>query len=176
MSVGSCGLSGLGIPTSVPLPPSNPSQPMQRLAAVRRQQGVSRRALARRLNIDVEQVQQQESESADVPISVLHAWQKALDVPISELLVEAGESLSSPVLERSRLLRLMKTVMAVSEQTKQESIRRMAQTMVEQLLEIMPELAEVTAWHTVGKRRRRNELGVAALRRLADEMFLDLDE
>jgi transcriptional regulator with XRE-family HTH domain len=175
MSIGQCGLTGLGPPTNVPLPPMD-AQPMQRLAAVRRQQGVSRRALARRMNVDIEQVEKQEAESADVPISVLFAWQKALDVPISELLVEAGESLSSPILERSRLLRLMKTVMAVAEQTRQESIRRMAQTMIEQLVEIMPELAEVGAWHTVGKRRRRNELGVAALRRFADQMFLDIDE
>ena len=175
MSIGHCGLTGVGPPTNVALPPTD-VRPMQRLAAVRRQQGVSRRAVARRMNVDIEQVRQQESESADVPLSVLYAWQKALDVPVTELLVEAGDTLSSPILERSRLVRLMKTVMAIAEQTRQESIRRMAQTMIDQLVEIMPELAEVGAWHTVGKRRRLNELGVAALRRFADEVFIDQDE
>jgi transcriptional regulator with XRE-family HTH domain len=175
MSIGHCGLSGLGLPPNVALPPAE-TQPMQRLGAVRRQQGMSRRAVARRMNVDIEQVQRQESESADVPLSVLYAWQKALDVPVTELLVEAGDTLASPILERSRLLRLMKTVMAIAEQAKQASIRRMAQTMIDQLVEIMPELAEVGAWHTVGKRRRLNELGVAALRRFADEVFVDKEE
>ena len=70
----------------------------------------------------------------------------------------------------------MKTVLAISKQTKQESIRRMTQTMVGQLVEIMPELADVSAWHTVGKRRRLSELGVAAQRRMADEVFIDSDD
>jgi transcriptional regulator with XRE-family HTH domain len=175
MSIGHCGLSGLGLPPNVALPPTD-AQPMQRLGAVRRQQGMSRRAVARRMNVDIDQVRRQEAESADVPLSVLYAWQKALDVPVSELLVEASDTLSSPILERSRLVRLMKTVMAVSEQTRQQSIRRMAQTMISQLIEIMPELAEVGPWHTVGKRRRLNELGVAALRHFADDVFIDKDE
>jgi transcriptional regulator with XRE-family HTH domain len=176
MSVGHCGATGVGPPQNVALPPTDVQQPMQRFAAVRRQQGVSRRSVARRMNVDVDQVRQQESPSADVPLSVLYAWQKALDVPVAELLFEVSDTLPSPILERSRLLRLMKTVMAIAEQTRQESIRRMAQTMVGQLVEIMPELAEVSAWHTVGKRRRLTELGVAALRRFADEVFTDPDE
>jgi transcriptional regulator with XRE-family HTH domain len=175
MSIGHCGLPGLGPPQDVALPPTE-VRPMNRLAAVRRQQGVSRRAVARRMNVDVELVRQQESPSTDVPVSVLYAWQKALDVPLTELLVEAGDALPTPILERSRMVRLMKTVKAIAEQTRQESIRRMAQTMVGQLVEIMPELAEVCAWHTIGQRRRLNELGVAALRRFAERIFVDLDE
>lgn len=175
MSIGHCDIAGLGPPTNVPLPPTEP-QPMQRLAAVRRQQGVSRRALARRLNIDVDEVRRQESDEADPPLSVLYAWHKALDVPMAELLVETGDELSSPILERAQLVRLMKTVMAISEQTRQESIRRMTKTMIAQLVEIMPELAEIGAWHTVGKRRRLSELGIAAIRRFADEVFFNLDD
>jgi hypothetical protein len=97
-------------------------------------------------------------------------------VPVTELLVEASDSLASPVLERSRLVRLMKTVLAIQEQAKQESIRRMAQTMFDQLVEIMPELAQVGPWHAVGKRRRLNELGIAAQRHLAEDMFIDRPE
>ena len=52
----------------------------------------------------------------------------------------------------------------------------MAQTMAAQLIEIMPELAEVGPWHAVGKRRRLNELGIAAQRRFADDVFIDNDE
>ena len=175
MSIGHCGITGIGPPMSVPLPAVE-SRPMQRLASVRRQQGVSRRTVARRLNVDLEDVRQQECETADLPLSVVYAWQKVLDVPVTELLVEAGDGLTTPVLERSQLVRLMKTVLAISEQARQESIRRMAQTMANQLTEIMPELAEVGPWHTVGKRRHLNELGIAAQRRFADEVFIDHDE
>ena len=149
------------------------NRPLQRLATVRRSQGISRRTVARRLNVEIEQVRQQESEAADLPLSALYAWQKALDVPLGELLVEADDSLVSPVLERSQLVRLMKTVLAIREHTRQESIRRMTQTMCDQLVEIMPELASVGPWHAVGKRRRLSELGVAAQRRLAEEVFID---
>ena len=148
-------------------------RPLQRLAMVRRLQGVSRRTMARRLNIEVEQVRQQEDSMADLPLSVLYAWQKALDVPIAELLVEADDTLTSPVLERSRLVRLTKTVLAVRGHARQESIQRMAQTMFDQLVEIMPELANIGPWQAIGKRRQQNDLGIAAHRRLADSVFLD---
>lgn len=171
MSIGNYVTAGTG-PPQVPVPTTG-SPALQRLASVRRLQGLSRRTVARRMNIEVEQVRRQECETADLPLSALYAWQRVLEVPVAELLVEAGDSLSSPVLERSRLVRLMKTVLAIQQQAKQESIRRMAQTMIEQLTEVMPELAHVGPWHAVGRRRRLDELGVAAQRRLADDVFID---
>jgi transcriptional regulator with XRE-family HTH domain len=150
--------------------------PRNRLAHVRRLQGLSRRTVARRLNVDVEQVRRHECETADLSLSVLFAWQKVLDVPVAELLVEANDSLALPILERSRLVRLMKTVLAIRAQAKQESIRRMAQTMINQLVEVMPELINVGPWHAVGKRRRLSELGIAAQRRLKDDVFLDSED
>ena len=173
MSIEHCDAMGVGAAQDVVFPATG-SQPLQRLAAVRRQQGLSRGTVARRLNIETEQVRQQESESSDLPLSMVYAWQKVLEVPVADLLVEPGDALTSPVLQRSQLVRLMKTVLAISEQTKQESVRRMVQTMVGQLVEIMPELANVSAWHAVGKRRRLSELGVAAQRSLSDEVFMDV--
>jgi hypothetical protein len=49
----------------------------------------------------------------------------------------------------------------------------MVETIIGQLVEIMPELAKVTAWHTVGKRRRLNELGITAQRPMGEEVFVD---
>ena len=175
MSIGRCDMTGTGPPPDVVLPAVD-HQPLQRLALVRRQQGISRRTVARRMNVEIDLVRQQESETADLPLSVLYAWQKALGVPVAELLVEANDSLATPILERSQLVRLMKTVLAICSQARQESIRRMAKTAVNQLVEIMPELAEVAPWHAVGKRRRLNELGIAAQRRFSDELFVDRDE
>ncbi len=168
----SSGLGGNG--QDVPVPAVE--HPLQRLAAVRQQQGISRRTVARRLNTDIATVRQQESETADITLSQLYKWQQVLDVPVGELLVEADDSLSAPVQRRAQLIRLMKSALTIRESTRQETIRRMAQTLIDQLLEIMPELAGVGAWHAVGQRRRLDELGIAAERRLSEDVFLDLTD
>lgn len=148
---------------------------LHRLEEVRRLQGVTRRTVARRLNTDVATVKQQEQPSADLLLSTLYAWQQVLEVPIVELLIETEEPLSAPVLKRAQLVRLMKTAAAILERSSQPSIKRMAQMMVEQLCEIMPELQGVSPWHAVGRRRTQDELGQAAFRRLTSDA-LDLGD
>jgi len=172
MSIVQCNIGAVGPPQAA-TPPASNGPPLHGQAVMRKRQGLSRRTVARRLNLEIEQVRHQEEDTTDLPLSVLYAWQKALDVPVAELLAEADDSLSTPILERSQLVRLMKTVLAIQRQTKQESVRRMTQTMVAQLIEIMPELADVAPWHAVGKRRRLSELGIAALRRISDDVFID---
>jgi transcriptional regulator with XRE-family HTH domain len=150
------------------------SRSLHRLGVVRRLQGISRRTVARRLNTDVSRVKAQERGNTDLLLSELYLWQKALDVPLAELLGEGEGGLDAPVLRRAQLVRIMKTVLAIRETTGQEAVRRMAQTLIDQLTELMPELKGVSAWHTVGKRRRRDEFGVAAERRLSAEVFYNL--
>jgi len=162
--------------TGASVPPVPPTRPLQHLAEVRQRQGISRRTVARRLNTDLTTVRRQESGESDITLSQLFEWQKILDVPVSELIAEADDGLSASVMRRAQLVRLMKTALAIQESAKQESIRRMIQTLIEQLLEIMPELSGVGPWHAVGQRRRLDELGVAADRRLSDDVFLDLTE
>ena len=147
---------------------------LHRLASVRRLQGISRRTVARRMNVEVDVVRHEEVETVDLPLSRLYQWQDALEVPISELLVESEDSLSHPLLKRAQLVRLMKTALAILEQADQEPIHLMAQTLIDQLIEMMPELQGVSPWHAVGKRRRLDELGVAAQRSLSDDVFVDL--
>jgi transcriptional regulator with XRE-family HTH domain len=142
-----------------------------RIQEVRRRQGVSLRSAARQLGTDVRSVRAQENGDADLRISDLHKWQQALDVPIAELLVESDESLSGPVLERARMIRLMKTAAAIRERAPNTSISRMAEMLVGQLCEIMPELSEVGPWHNVGQRRSADEYGRVVERRLADDSF-----
>ena len=69
---------------------------MHRIRTVRLQQGTSLRSVARQSGVDIRQLRLQEQESADVRLSDLHKWQKALDVPLSELIVEPDASLSPP--------------------------------------------------------------------------------
>jgi transcriptional regulator with XRE-family HTH domain len=150
-------------------------RPLHRLAEVRQQEGVSRRAMARRLGIAPSQVQQQEDECTDLPLSALYAWQEVLKVPLIELLVEGDDELSLPILRRAQMLRMMKTVKTILERSKQASVRRMAQVLADQLLEAMPELKEIGSWPLVGQRRTSRELGQAAFRRLSCDAILDAD-
>jgi hypothetical protein len=113
-------------------------------------------------------------ETDDLSLSQLYAWQKALRVPMSELLGELDEPLSAPVLKRARMVRLMKTASAVFHWSRQKSIRRLAQMLIEQLVEMMPELAHVGPWPMRGRRRRNNELGTAFQRQISPHTLADL--
>jgi transcriptional regulator with XRE-family HTH domain len=132
---------------------------MHRIASVREQQGISLRAVARQMGTEIRRLREEEDEEADLKLSDLYRWQKVLDVPISELLEDPGTTLSNPVMERAQLLRLMKTAMSILENSRSPGVRRMAQVLVEQLIDMMPELESVSGWHTVGQRRRLDEYG-----------------
>ncbi len=149
---------------------------LNRIAAVRRQQRLSLRTVARRMGIDVQTARKQEQATADLRLSDLYAWQQQLNVPVTELLMDPDAPLSRPVMERARLLRLMKTAMAIRERADSEAIERMAQMLVEQLVEIMPELAHVTAWHAVGQRRSLDEYGRIAEYPIPDSFLGDVSQ
>jgi transcriptional regulator with XRE-family HTH domain len=162
----------LGIPPTI-VPLTSEQRPLHRIAEVRREQGVSLRSAARRMGTSMEQVRRQENATCDMTLSELYHWQQILQVPVVDLLVEIDSPLSEPVLTRARLLRVMKTARAIKESADDVSITRLGQMLEEQLIELMPELKEVTAWHTVGQRRSPNELGRIAERPLPDSFFTD---
>jgi hypothetical protein len=136
---------------------------------------MSLRTAARQLGTDIRTIRVQEQPTTDLRLSELYKWQRALDVPVAELLVETNEPLSRPVRERGALLKIMKTARSLLESARDEATRRMASNLVEQLLELMPELADVTAWHTVGQRRSLEELGRIAEHPIDNPALLDLD-
>ena len=138
---------------------SRVSKGLQKLSSARRRQGLSIRCVAQRLGRTVSEVRAQEDEGADILVSDLYRWQAALEVPLEELLEEPEDSLSTVVSVRAQLLKVMKTAMAMRRQARSESERRLARLLTEQLLEIMPELKEVSAWPAVGHRRRADEVG-----------------
>ena len=145
---------------------------LHRLATVRRLQGVSRRTLALRMNVSVAEIRRQE-EAIDLPLSVLYEWHKVLEVPMAEFLVESEDSLSQPLMRRAQLVRLMKSALAILEEADCKTTCVLARKLVDQLIEVMPELHGVSAWHAVGKRRGSDELGVAALRTFSEDVFLN---
>jgi transcriptional regulator with XRE-family HTH domain len=144
---------------------------LHRIADVRRQQGVTLRNVARRLGVAMAVVRRQEQADCDLRISELHRWQQVLEVPVAELLVEGDGQLSGPVLERSRMVKLMKTAAALRERTAGSPLGRIVQMLVDQVLEIMPELADVTPWHTVGQRRTLDELGRTGRCPVPEDLF-----
>jgi len=144
---------------------------LHRIAQVRQQQGVTLRNVARRMGIEMGVVRRQEQADCDLRLSDLHRWQEVLEVPVAELLVEADGQLSGPVLERSRMVKLMKTAAAIRERTAGTPVGRMVEMLVSQILEIMPELADVTPWHTVGQRRTLDDVGRTARYTMPEDMF-----
>lgn len=155
------------------LPVSMNNRPLHRLAEVRQRQGISVRTMARRLGVSMEQVRVQERPDADLSLTELYRWQQALESPVAELLVDIDAPLSGPVLTRARLVRIMKTAKAILESARTPAIQRMASMLEEQLVEVMPELAEVSAWHTVGQRRTQDEMGRVAERTIPDSFVND---
>lgn len=154
-----------------PQPAGRRRRSLHRIAEVRHRQGVTLRNVARRLGMSLPVVRRQESPDCDLRLSDLHRWQQVLDVPVAELLVEGDGQLSGPILERSRMVKLMKTAAALRERTAGSSARLLVDMLVNQILEIMPELADVTPWHTVGQRRTLDDVGRTARATVPDEVF-----
>jgi transcriptional regulator with XRE-family HTH domain len=144
---------------------------MHRINTIRQREGVSLRSASRRMRVDIRSLRAQEDESNDILLSTLYKWQQILDVPIQELLIDSAEPLTPVVLQRARMVKVMKTVAAIRERCEQKSVGRLTEMLVEQLLEIMPELKDVSPWHSVGQRRGANEMGRAAEHRLPDDFF-----
>ena len=145
-----------------------PGQALHRIQEVRRLQGMSLRTAARQLGTDIRSIRAQEQATTDLRLTDIYNWQRALDVPISELLVDEDEPLSRPVRERGAMLKIMKTARSLLESAPTGPARRMAENLVEQLLELMPELKEVSPWHSVGQRRSLDEMGRIAEQPLGD--------
>jgi transcriptional regulator with XRE-family HTH domain len=145
--------------------------PLHRIAEVRQRQGVTLRNVARRLGISLPVVRRQEQSDCDLRLSDLHRWQQVLDVPVAELLVEGEGQLSGPVLERSRMVKLMKTAAALRERTVGPEATRLVQMLIDQILEIMPELSDVSPWPNPQPRRAGDDGGRNPRLVVAEEVF-----
>lgn len=141
---------------------------LHRINEVRKQQGVSLRAAARRIGCDLSRLREQECENADLSLSDLYAWQWALGVPVQDLLAESEEPLSAPVLELSRMIRLAKTVATIQERSDSKAVTQLASMLMEQLVEIEPNLSDIGPWPTT-RLRTLDDMGQACERRLSED-------
>lgn len=168
------GLGGFHAPTPI-VPPAEktPAKPLHRISEVRQEQGVSIRSAARRMGLPMQEVRAQEDPTRDLKLSQLHLWQEVLEVPLADLLIDSSGPLSTPVSQRARMLRVMKTAKALSESSHEPGVQRLAAMLINQLVELMPELQEVSAWHSVGQRRTQDEMGRIIERTIPDNFFGD---
>ena len=168
-------LGGFHAPAPAPVGPqtSGTNRPMHRINEVRQEQGVSIRSAARRLGVSMQDVRDQEEPTFDLRLSQLHLWQQVLEVPIADLLLDSEGPLSAPVSQRARMLRVMKTVKALAESTNEPPVKRLAEMLITQLVDVMPELKDVSAWHSVGQRRTQDEMGRIIERTIPDSFFGD---
>lgn len=163
---------GVGVSgRTLPLPCN--SRPLHRLSKVRQQQGISLRSVARKFGQSVQEIRQQEDMHHDMTISDLLRWQKILEVPLVDLLEDPSASLSEPVSKRANLLRVMKTAKAIEESAQGLIVKRLAAMLIQQLIELMPELAEVSPWHSVGQRRTQADVGRIAEHPIPEQFFND---
>jgi len=127
-----------------------------RVSAARQSQGISISSATKRLGWRRQRVIASENASFDLTISELLQWQQALDVPLHELLVEPEQSLSRPVMERAQLLRLMKTTRTLGEIVTSIRAKRLILRLIDELVEMMPELRDARAWPTPRDSRNGN--------------------
>ena len=145
--------------------------PMHRIREVCQREGVSPRSAARCLGVTVSEVKRQQQEDSDLRLSELYRWREVLDVPLTELLVEPSDELAVPLLCRARLVRLMKSARAIEANAASKVVKRLALRIIDQLVELMPELAAINAWHSVGQRRGAHELGRIVEHQISEEQF-----
>ncbi len=131
-----------------------------RVAEVRKTQGLTERTIAKRLGIDIRSYRQLECASTDLTLSQLVSLQRALEVPLIDL-IEDSHELSRPVQERAQMVKIMKTAVAMRETSSTGRIGRLAEMLCTQLANLMPELKEVGGWPQFGARRGQSAIGRA---------------
>jgi transcriptional regulator with XRE-family HTH domain len=171
MATVEAGIVDMGGSQPLPVPPPRPV--LHRLAAVRREKGLSLQAMAARLRVDVETVRQQEQATSDLPLSILDRWRQALDVPLGELLIEASHPLALPPIPERKTAELLEAALAILKQTKQTGIRRMAHTLVDQLVELRPELKSLATQCGAGSGQLLDAQGQSVGHELPLDVFLD---
>ena len=155
-----CSQSPLGcLPTVREANKVRDAVPLHRIAEVRAQQGMSLRAISRRSGVEVQELKQQELPDSNLTLIDLIRWAKALEVPVENLIVDHDSELSDPVQSRAALVKVMKTVVALTEVAASPRVARLTTMLREQMIELMPELAEIGGWPNFGSRRPPDQQG-----------------
>jgi len=126
---------------------------LHRLAEVRSRLGVSQEDIAERLAVSIPEVQRQENPETDLCLSQVYLWRNVLETSVGELIVEHEDIPCNPIRNRCQLVKVMKSACSIFEETKESGTRILAARLIADLTKLMPELAEVSAWPTIGRSR-----------------------
>ncbi len=149
------------------------TKPLHHIREVRIQQGMSRRAAAKRLGVEPKQLDAIEDPSNNLTLAEVYVWQQMLEVPLEELLVESDTPLSRPVMERAQMLKLMKTAVTIRKRAKNKTICYLAEMLVEQVVAIMPDLEDIGPWSSPPDQPMNPDGNEPFDRTLAEQEFLD---
>ncbi|MBQ2788182.1 MAG: hypothetical protein IJE97_00995 [Thermoguttaceae bacterium] len=148
-------------------PPKKSTRPLHFIASTLRKQNATLAGCARRLGLSLSEAAAQIRPDADLTLSQLYAWRAVLDVPTSEL-IPFDDVVPDPIRNRALLLRTMNTARQLQDLSRGTRLEPAVASLVDQLIELMPELAETPAWPTVGQSRAPREPGSATRRVDAD--------
>ena len=144
------------------------------IAKAAQSQGQTISACAKRLGLTVAEARAQADPRADITLSQLYAWREILDVPLSELTPDLGV-VPDPIRNRGLLILIMKTARLICETTNEGTPGHYAaETLVNQLIMLMPELKDVPPWPSVGKSHAARPEG--AVRRVSSDFSRMLEE
>jgi len=146
------------------LPVKQADHAVNRIAFVREQQEMTLRSVSRHTGIDVRTLRKQEKPTANLTLTELSKWSEALDVPVANLIEEPESTLDNPVKKRAAMVRIMRSAVSISEEASSEKMSALADTLVSQLVDLMPELEGLSAWPQYGQRRGPEEVGRVAER------------
>ena len=130
-----------------------------RVAKVRLQQERSLRSISRQTGVLISTLRAQEKPDSNLTLAELYWWKEFLDVPIEHLLVDRDIPLTESLRDRACLVKIMKSVMVLSEITTSKRVMRLVSLLRTQLVELMPELDEVRSWPVSGAHRSIEQLG-----------------
>ena len=157
------------------------SRALHRIKQVRIAEGFSLRSVARRMNQETSILRDQEHEGKDLTLTELYRWQAALNVPVHELLIEPECALSEPIRTRASLIRMATTAKAVLKTSTTRVTRCLAQELLHQLIDMMPELESLLpelnyrrSWHELKTRSNSQSLGRTA-ERIVDTKWINGD-
>ena len=134
------------------------SRRWHRIRTVRQREGVSLKTIARRSGLGTRVLRAQEDETNDIRLSELYAWQRALRIPVKELVFDADEAIEERLRQRACLIRVTKTAKSILREAKCDAVKNLAQTLLDQIYEVMPEAESVGAWNEVGQRRSPQDI------------------
>ncbi len=122
------------------------------IAEVLKNQKISVAHCAKRLGVTEEEVLRQLDPKSNLTLNQLFDWCEVLDVPLSEIL-PFDSSTSDPIRNRALLLRIMKTARQIQDLSVRTKVQYAAETLILQLLELVPDFAMIEAWPSVGQSR-----------------------